>query len=137
MTSNACGCGFTMRSRDLSSTGTLISLITRCFNRFRMLPPAVGEYIHSSVTLMAFRRHSHTSYPARSHASQTSSRISSGGRPAAREIHLRMHIYEFMKKQKHTAYKFQVLRIRDAGEQHIDLPHCEHALQTTTDKVLD
>ena len=42
-----------------------------------------------------------------------------------------------MKKQKHTAYKFQVPRIRDAGEQHIDLPHCEHALQTTTDKVLD
>ena len=42
-----------------------------------------------------------------------------------------------MKKKHHKAYKFQVLWIRDAGEQHIDLAHCEHALQTAADGVLD
>jgi len=41
-----------------------------------------------------------------------------------------------MKKKHHKAYKFQVLWNSDAGEQHIDLAHCEHPLEATSDDVL-
>ena len=41
------------------------------------------------------------------------------------------------KKKKHTAYEFQMARIGDTAEQHVDLAHREHALQATSDDVLD
>ena len=40
-------------------------------------------------------------------------------------------------KKKQTAYELQVARIGDTAERDIDLVHCEHALQATTDNVLE
>ena len=41
------------------------------------------------------------------------------------------------RKSQNNAYEFQMPRIGDAGKQDIDLPHRKHALETTTDDVLD
>ena len=41
------------------------------------------------------------------------------------------------RKKKRKAYELQMLGIGDAAEEHVDLPHREHTLQTTSHDVLD
>jgi len=62
--------------------------------------------------------------------------MSTGGRPVALDK-LRAKAYLLTKTDTHTAYELQVFRIRDAAEEHVNLTHREHALQTASHDVLD